>query len=283
MKSPIIQSEDFYPFGLTFNSSQRENAAKNKYLYNQGSGEKKFNTERIFDLELNVDQSRHRTYDYITGRWWQVDPKGESAGQESWSTYHYSYNNPILNNDPEGDCGPCVLAIPAIVEGLAALSIGEGVLFAATGATAAVTTYELSKNTTETFDAVPSSFSGPVSGTNANGVYPSIDKPDKTEPPPGTNDKTGPRTEPVDLPEKLTLDEAQAGVGKQIMQYGKLKDPKYDQQTVTKDKIAHDHGDGTQTEIHYDRDRASGEGEGFKFKDTPNSRVNIPIKKVEMP
>ncbi|HTE31897.1 MAG TPA: hypothetical protein VK666_16060, partial [Chryseolinea sp.] len=34
IKSPVIQSEDFYPFGLSFNSFNRENSLINKYLYN---------------------------------------------------------------------------------------------------------------------------------------------------------------------------------------------------------------------------------------------------------
>jgi hypothetical protein len=57
---------------------------------------------------LNVDQSRDRTYDYITGRWWQVDPKADEEGQEVLSPYHYSYNNPVRYNDPYGDCPSCI-------------------------------------------------------------------------------------------------------------------------------------------------------------------------------
>jgi hypothetical protein len=32
-KSRVIQGDDYYPFGLTFNSYQRENAAENQYLF----------------------------------------------------------------------------------------------------------------------------------------------------------------------------------------------------------------------------------------------------------
>jgi len=32
----------------------------------------------------------------------QVDPIADEENQESWSVYHYSYNNPILFNDPDG-------------------------------------------------------------------------------------------------------------------------------------------------------------------------------------
>ncbi|MEQ8363572.1 MAG: DUF6443 domain-containing protein [Cyclobacteriaceae bacterium] len=108
IKSPVVQSDEYYPFGLTFNSYSRENSVENKYKYNQGTGDKKFNTERITDLELNVDMSRDRVYDYLTGRWWQVDPKADQGGQESWSTYQYGFDNPIRYNDPYGDCIPCL-------------------------------------------------------------------------------------------------------------------------------------------------------------------------------
>jgi hypothetical protein len=103
---------DYYPFGLTFNSYKRENSTENKHLYNQGTGEKTFKTERILDLGLNVDMSRDRVYDYLTGRWWQVDPKADEDGQDSWSTHQYSFNNPILYNDPYGDCPRCPRPVP---------------------------------------------------------------------------------------------------------------------------------------------------------------------------
>lgn len=117
-KVAAIQTQDYYPFGLTFNEYSEGESPANKYLYNQGAGEKKFNTERVLALDLNVDQSLYRTFDFITGRWWQIDPKSENGGQESWSAYHYAFNNPIKNNDPEGDC-PCIAPlVPFIIEGV---------------------------------------------------------------------------------------------------------------------------------------------------------------------
>ncbi len=106
IKSPVVQSQDYYPFGLTFDNFSRENSPTNRYLYNQGGGDKKFNTERIIELDLNVDQSQYRTLDFITGKWWQADSKGDKAGQESWSNYQFAFNNPIRYNDPRGDCPP---------------------------------------------------------------------------------------------------------------------------------------------------------------------------------
>jgi hypothetical protein len=60
---------------------------------------------------LNVDQSKYRTYDYITGRWWQIDPLADEGDLVSLTPYNYSYNNPILYSDPEGDCPMCVGAL----------------------------------------------------------------------------------------------------------------------------------------------------------------------------
>src|SRR5690606_6902583 len=34
VKSPVIETNDYYPFGLTFNSYQRENSTPNLYQYN---------------------------------------------------------------------------------------------------------------------------------------------------------------------------------------------------------------------------------------------------------
>lgn len=106
-ESKIIQTDSYYPFGLTFNSYQRSTEKENKYLFNQGTGDKKFDTERITDLDLNWDMTKLRTYDYTIGRFLQVDPLADVAGQESLTPYHYSLNNPIRWNDPLGDCtGP---------------------------------------------------------------------------------------------------------------------------------------------------------------------------------
>jgi hypothetical protein len=131
IKSPVIQMDDYYPFGLTFNSYSRENSIENRYLYNQGTGEKTFLTERVYDLGLNVDLSRDRTYDYITGRWWQIDPLADEPDFTSLSPYNYSFNNPIRYNDPYGDCPICP-ALPFIFGGSA---VAEGITFAAVGAT----------------------------------------------------------------------------------------------------------------------------------------------------
>ncbi|MBW8360725.1 MAG: RHS repeat-associated core domain-containing protein [Kaistella sp.] len=77
------------------------------------------------------------------------------------------------------------------------------------------------------------------------------------------------RTEPKDLQEQLAIEEAESGEGDTIMS-GKLKDPKYNNNT--KMKHTHDHGDGTKTEVHYDIDNKTGKRSGFKIKDGTNAK-----------
>ena len=100
---------NYYPFGLTFNSYNQ--SPKNNYLYNQGTkttfqGEegKVFGVER--QPELGVDFTKYRVYDPALGRFWNVDPAAEIFPQESWTPYHYSFNNPIRWNDPYGNFPP---------------------------------------------------------------------------------------------------------------------------------------------------------------------------------
>ena len=73
------------------------------------------------------------------------------------------------------------------------------------------------------------------------------------------------RTEPHNLAEKLTLDEAKAGAGKRIMQ-GKIKDPSYPEDAWAKMQHVHEHPGGTTTVVHYWQDLKTGARKGFKFK-----------------
>src|SRR4051812_10563772 len=69
VKSPVIQSEDFYPFGLSFNSYNRENSLINKYLYN--------GKEKQDALDLGWFDYGARMYMPDIGRWGVVDPLSE--------------------------------------------------------------------------------------------------------------------------------------------------------------------------------------------------------------
>jgi RHS repeat-associated protein len=83
----------------------RSYSVGDRYLYNKGTGEKTFKTERIFDLGSNIDLSRYRAYDPAIGRWWQVDPLAADVDELlSLTPYNYSFNNPIRYSDPKDDC-----------------------------------------------------------------------------------------------------------------------------------------------------------------------------------
>lgn len=97
---PVVQSDDYYPFGLAFNSYS--SGVENDFLYKGGA-------ERQDELDLNVDFTRYRMGDPAMGRWWQVDPLSDAMVE--WIPYDYSFNNPIRYNDAEGDCPTCEPAL----------------------------------------------------------------------------------------------------------------------------------------------------------------------------
>ena len=93
----IIEENNYYAFGLKmrgFNDivSPYGNSAAKRWKY---SGKE-------FDESLDIDTYDFgaRNYDPTIGRWMNVDPLAEEY--DSWSPYHYVYNNPILLFDPDG-------------------------------------------------------------------------------------------------------------------------------------------------------------------------------------
>jgi RHS repeat-associated protein len=91
-KSPVVQSDDYYPFGYTFSSYRRENSLLNKYQYN--------GKELQTALDLNWSDYGARMYMSDIGRWGVLDPLSEKGRR--WSPYNYALNNPILFIDPDG-------------------------------------------------------------------------------------------------------------------------------------------------------------------------------------
>jgi RHS repeat-associated protein len=90
----ILQENHYYPFGLNQEGKWLNNAAlpDTKYQYN--------GKELNEDLGLNWNHQDARWYDFSINRWVSVDPVTE--GQEDFNPYHFSYNNPIRFNDPDG-------------------------------------------------------------------------------------------------------------------------------------------------------------------------------------
>src|SRR5690349_22072816 len=83
---------DYYPFGLTFNSYSRENSVGQDYKF----GSKELQTE----LGLDVYDFEARFYDPSVGRAFQIDPLADKFN--NWSGYSWTGDNPINNIDPDG-------------------------------------------------------------------------------------------------------------------------------------------------------------------------------------
>ncbi|MEQ9426094.1 MAG: RHS repeat-associated core domain-containing protein [Cyclobacteriaceae bacterium] len=92
IESAVVQTDNYYPFGLTFNSYQRFDAKANKFKY---SG-----FESLDDFGFDLYDYQARYYDPVIGRFIQVDPATDVMS--SWGAYTYAFNNPILFIDPDG-------------------------------------------------------------------------------------------------------------------------------------------------------------------------------------
>jgi RHS repeat-associated protein len=88
----VIQQDDYYPFGLTFNSYQREISVPNMYQYNS--------MELQDELNLNWLDYGARMYDPAIARWMAVDPLADEMRR--WSPYNYCFDNPLRFIDPDG-------------------------------------------------------------------------------------------------------------------------------------------------------------------------------------
>nr|MDQ3396142.1 RHS repeat-associated core domain-containing protein [Bacteroidota bacterium] len=86
----VIQGDDYYPFGLSFNSFRRGTNTENKFLYNS----------KEVEGEMNWYDYGARRYDAELGRWHVVDPLSEQGRR--WSPYIHAFDNPIRFIDPDG-------------------------------------------------------------------------------------------------------------------------------------------------------------------------------------
>ncbi|WP_299884403.1 DUF6443 domain-containing protein [uncultured Lacinutrix sp.] len=101
----IIEENNYYPFGLKHKGyndvvSANTNSVASKFKF----GGKELNDE----LGYNAYDFDARHYDPSLGRWLQLDALAEAAGQIHNSPYNYAVNNPIVFDDPDGNCPPGV-------------------------------------------------------------------------------------------------------------------------------------------------------------------------------
>jgi RHS repeat-associated protein len=114
--------------GIGYNASGNP---EHRWKYNGG-------VERTSDFGLHWDESGARMYDPQVPRFLGVDPLADREGQESWTPYHYGFNNPLRYNDPDGKCPTCddgvspqeVIASTAVstVKGLAVSLFNAGAM-----------------------------------------------------------------------------------------------------------------------------------------------------------
>jgi len=90
----VLQRHYYYPFGMNFRlqSPVMNTPTENRYQYNGKELEK--------DMGINLYDYGARWYDAAVGRWTSVDPLAEKYA--GWSTYSYTFSNPIRYVDPNG-------------------------------------------------------------------------------------------------------------------------------------------------------------------------------------
>jgi RHS repeat-associated protein len=90
--TPVVSVNDYYPFGLTFNSYARENSLENRWKF-QGQ-------EHVDDLGLNWDSFKWRNHQPDIGRFFDVDPLAEKYYYNS--PYAFSENHVVAHRELEG-------------------------------------------------------------------------------------------------------------------------------------------------------------------------------------
>ncbi|HVY74704.1 MAG TPA: DUF6443 domain-containing protein [Puia sp.] len=113
---PMLEETHYYPFGLTMagisSKALKPYYTENKYRWNKGSELQ--NKEFSDGSGLEMYETHFRELDPQLGRWWQIDPKPD----ESQTLYGSMDDDPILRNDPDGDCPTCLIGalIGAVVD-----------------------------------------------------------------------------------------------------------------------------------------------------------------------
>lgn len=209
---------------------------------------------------------RNRYLDPASGKFIQVDPMGLAGGL---NVYGFAGGDPVNYSDPFGLCIfglPCPQGFVNAVAGF-----GDGASFGLsrfirqhTGGGDGVDYGSKTYNIAEAAGQVATTIATDGAGSEAAGAEV------------GTAEvggevggaKAAVRTEPANLSEQLTMEEAKSGAGEEIMK-GKIKDPKYPADKWAKMSHTHENPDGSIVEVHYWKNRSTGATEGYKFKNDP--------------
>jgi RHS repeat-associated protein len=101
-RGPVVEETHYYPFGLTMTGISSKalsfGGVENKYKFNDGT--ELANKEFSDGSGLDLYETPFRSYDAQIGRFHQIDAMADDY--ESWSSYSFAFNNPILFNDPSG-------------------------------------------------------------------------------------------------------------------------------------------------------------------------------------
>ncbi|PZR05251.1 MAG: hypothetical protein DI539_25090 [Flavobacterium psychrophilum] len=91
-ESPIVQQNDYYPYGLVSNSNGRENLVVQSYKFN--------GNEEQDELQISLMDFNARFYDPSFGRFINIDPMSENI--PDWTPYRFGLDNPVNFSDPLG-------------------------------------------------------------------------------------------------------------------------------------------------------------------------------------
>ena len=101
-KTRVVSSQDYYPFGGTFNSFTRNYSEPQRFKYNG----------KELEEETGWSDFGARQYDRWSGRWMGMDPLGDLR---NWvSPYNFVQNNPINRVDPDGALDREIRSLTAI-------------------------------------------------------------------------------------------------------------------------------------------------------------------------
>jgi hypothetical protein len=115
-KAQVVSVSDYYSFGSEI-AERTYDPVKPFYRFG-------FNTqEKTFELNRDHYTAKFWEYDARLGRRWNVDPK-PTVGE---SEYAVNKNNPVLNNDPDGDCPICPVLAALALQAARGAAVGAAI------------------------------------------------------------------------------------------------------------------------------------------------------------